>query len=416
MAWVIAGILAVLTIALFLKQMRDSALVNELREARDDAQKDTRRVAEKLKAFDQKMSKKDQELGASKESKKQLQDAEAAKRSAEAAKKAADEERAKVEARNRELSADLSRVRIEKEQQRQELMAARDRLRDLGASAEQITELKAAAARADGQAREAEKRNEALKSEVAAARPVAGESEEQREERLSTRLKKEVERLNTSVQKLEGALEKWKQQAIESESNLRRNDKRLRDSQSLLNITQSQLDHALDEIHVLKFGDEPEHPLIDKAKKRAALKPKEAGVELRPGEVVVLPDLDKKNDLAKPAVDDAPGAPEAKPAETKAPEAKKPEAKPAETKKPEPPKAEPKDSAPKKPEPKAPAAKKPDDTVPETKKAEPRKAKEPEGKEAEGKAPVLRRKEPEAAPSKTEEKATRPKAPPRPKK
>ena len=166
MAWVLVGILAVISIALFLKQMRDSSLVNELRLARDEGQKEQRRMAEKLKDFDQKMSKKDQEVAGSKENKKQLQDAEAAKKTADAAKKASDEERSRVEDRNRELSADLSRVRIEKEQQRQELVAARERLRELGEAADQISDLKASAARAQEQARELAAKNESLNAAV----------------------------------------------------------------------------------------------------------------------------------------------------------------------------------------------------------------------------------------------------------
>ena len=384
MAWVIVGILAVLTIALFLKQMRDAAVVNELRAARDEAQKDARRMAEKLKDVDQKMSRKDQELGTSKESKKQLQDAEAAKKAADAAKKTADDERSRVEERNRELSADLSRVRIEKEQQRQELVAARERLRELGAAAEQIGELKAAATRAQDQAREAEKRNESLRAEVAAAKPVVGETEEQREERQSTRLRKDVERLEKSVSKLEGVIEQWKVKALESESNSRHANKRLRDTQSLLNITQSQLDHALDEIHIMKFGEEPEHPQVDKAKKRAALKPKETTVEVLAGEIVVLPDL-AADKAPEPAVVEAP---KAEPVKVEAPKVAAPGPAPA--------KAE------------APKAEAP--------KAEPKKAAKTDAKAKTEGAPVLRKKEPEPAAPKADDKAARPKAPPRPKK
>ena len=103
--------------------------------------------------------------------------AEAAKKTADAAKKASDEERSRVEDRNRELSADLSRVRIEKEQQRQELVAARERLRELGEAADQISDLKASAARAQEQARELAAKNESLNAavrEAQAAKPVAG--------------------------------------------------------------------------------------------------------------------------------------------------------------------------------------------------------------------------------------------------
>lgn len=97
-----------------MKQMKDAAVVNELRSTRDEAQKEQRRIAQEgIKDFNKKMSKKNQELGATKETKKAVQDAEAGKRAADAAKKAADEERAKYEERNRELSADLTRAHRE---------------------------------------------------------------------------------------------------------------------------------------------------------------------------------------------------------------------------------------------------------------------------------------------------------------
>ncbi|HRE90945.1 MAG TPA: hypothetical protein PK095_17620, partial [Myxococcota bacterium] len=109
----------------------------------------------------------------------------------------------------------------------------------------------------------------------------SGETSEQHEERISTKLKRDVERLEKSIAKLEPALEKWKALALESGLNAKRFEKRMRDAQSMQNITQSQLDHALDEIYFLKHGEAPEHPQVEKGKKRAALKPKEQALEVK---------------------------------------------------------------------------------------------------------------------------------------
>lgn len=417
MPWIFVGILVILVIGLALKLMGDAAKFNEVRDDRDELKKEVRKLAEKTKDMQDKVAQKGAEAGDAKDHKKQVQEAEAAKRAAEGEKKKAAEEAAQVLERNRELSADLNRVRIEKEQQRQELVAARDRLRELGETAAQVQALKAEVARANDAVQAAQ----AAPVQVVAA-PVAApvESDPEREERQSSKLKRELEFARKAGDRLGTMLEQWKDKALESESFLRRTQKKLADTNSVLNITQSQLDLALDEIYILKNGEQPEHPLSDRAKHRAALKPKEPQVEVLKGEVVVLPGSAPKAkaepDAAKAEVapsDAAPASEAVVAAPVSAPiaipevAAKAPEAASASEPKTEP-EAPPKAAAAKaKKEPEAPKA--------EAAKAEPAKsdsaktdAKAPAKAEAkaEGAKTVLRKKDAEPEPAK--------KAPPRP--
>jgi adenine specific DNA methylase Mod len=52
--------------------------------------------------------------------------------------------------------------------------------------------------------------------------------------------------LKKAQERTDSVIEKWKLKALESESNLRRVQKKYQDTQSVLNITQNNLDLALD--------------------------------------------------------------------------------------------------------------------------------------------------------------------------
>ena len=421
---IIAVLLAIVAVALLFKVMADAAKFNELRAERDDAKKDARKNADRIKDMEGKLTSKSQEVGTAKDQKRQVQEAEAAKRAAEQTKKEAEQEKAQVETRNRELNETLGRVRIEKEQQRQELVAARDRLRELGETASQIERLKAEKDEAVQAANAAARR--AAEAPAAAPVVVTAELDAEREERQSSKLRRDLDALRKSSDKLEEVVQTWKQKALESESNYRRLHKRFNDSTLLWNTTQSQLDLALDEIHLLRTGAPPEHQKSDKSKKRAALKPGEKPFEILPGEVVVLPDARPSESYA-----DDEAAPEAPKAErVEAPKAEKVEAPKVEVEAPKVEKVEAPKAAPEAPKAElskadalkaklaeskakadaARAAKAEPVKAEAPAKAEPVKAEAPAKEEATQK-PVLRKKEPEPEPAKAGDK----KAPPRPK-
>jgi chromosome segregation ATPase len=283
-ALVIAFALTVLIAAyLAFKLVADKTKVVTLRDERDAARREAQSARERQKDLEAKLASRSQEASGAKDATKKATDAADAKREAEAAKRRVEAELKDANEQIRGLTADVNRVRQEKEQQRQELEKLRERLATLGDADRRLESLSGRLETAEREARQARAEAEAARALVP---PEPDPADPAREERLVVKLSRELEQLKKATDRTDSAIERWKNKALESEFNYRRTQKKYQDAQSILNITQANLDLTLDELHLLKHGEEPELPRAGKAAKRAALKPKEQAVEVRRDQVI----------------------------------------------------------------------------------------------------------------------------------
>jgi hypothetical protein len=153
----------------------------------------------------------------------------------------------------KDMSRELNRLRIAREEHRAELEETRK------AAAEAPRPIATTVADSAPAAPAPE-----LASEPAGERPARNVANEERE----------VDRARKSIERLEAANHRLKQAVVERESALRRLGQKAEHNRRAYVITQLQLDLVNDEVYTLKHGHPPEHPQAEKSPKREALKPK----------------------------------------------------------------------------------------------------------------------------------------------
>ena len=279
---IIAAVFAIIALGLGVYVM---SLVGENRELEDKlgaTSKDLKKVSTQLDAQADKYQKKAQEASKKGSSAKGAKQRIAKLSDDLSASKA---ELNKAQGKVKEFSGNLNRLRIEREELRQELAISRKRLQELGSSAQELESLKTAAADAAAGAGDAE---------PAAPRPapVADEASQGRKASLG-RLERDLERSEEDRKGLVDRVRTLKRHLVHTTADLRTASRKLEANRRAYIITQLQLDLLTDENYVLKHGKQPPYQQAEKAQKRAALKPKV---------VTVVPDLES-------GVIDLPGAP-----------------------------------------------------------------------------------------------------------
>jgi colicin import membrane protein len=263
-----AAVLAVLCIALFVRSMELTSSHNELRDQVASAQREARKLKEQLTSKASKLQAKSQEASKSGKSTRD-QRARLGQLSEDLQQAKTESEKAKE--RVRELTGATDRLRIEREELRQDLARAQAR--------------KAPAAPAPVAVETA--------APVADPAPAVAARIEPDAPRSPTAVERDLERAQEDLERLRGSHQNLKRRLVETTADLRLASRKNENNRRAYMITQLQLDLAQDEVYTLKHGRPPEMPRAEKSKKRASLTPKEETVEVnREAGLIELPDVD----------------------------------------------------------------------------------------------------------------------------
>ncbi len=219
---------------------------------------------------------------------------------------AAKSELGKSTSKVREFSGNLNKLRIEREELRQELAATRNRLEELGATAAELESLKAQAASAS-----------VAPAAPAAASPAPTDDESTSARKASVgRLERDLERSEEDRKSLVDQLRSLKRRLVATTADHRTAERKLEANRRAYIITQLQLDLLTDENYVLKHGTPPPFKQADKSRKREALRPKEEQVVPNfDAEIIDLPgaapELEDDGDYEPEGVAEAPDIDEA---------------------------------------------------------------------------------------------------------
>ena len=247
----IAAAFAIVSIVLFLQVMKQSGSLTELQKSLDDAQRDLKKTSQQLSQKVEKYNKKAQQASknqtTSKDQKSRIASLQDDLHTAKA-------DLGKSKDKVKSFSSEVNRLRIEREELRQALNAAKNRAAVSHAEPVSVAE-PAPSAEAAESAPEAPRR-ESAKSSVG-------------------RLERDLERSQKDLERAVETNKRLKRRLVETTANYRAVSRKNEHNRRAYVITQLQLDLLQDENYTLKHGTPPPFPQAEKAAKRKALLPEE---------------------------------------------------------------------------------------------------------------------------------------------
>jgi hypothetical protein len=248
----IAATFAIVSIVLFLQVMKQSGVLSELQKSLDDAQRDLKKTTQQLSQKVEKYNKKAQQASknqtTSKDQKSRIATLQDDLHTAKA-------DLGKAKDQVKSFSTEVNRLRIEREELRHALNAAKNRAAAPNAAPRHMEPAVSQS------------------SDAAEAAPAAPRPENPKTS--MGRLERDLERAHKDLGRESETNNRLKRRLVETTADYRAVSRKNEHNRRAYVITQLQLDLLQDENYTLKHGTPPPFPQADKAAKRKALLPEE---------------------------------------------------------------------------------------------------------------------------------------------